>query len=308
MNKHIVNALKDYGFTFEKNRGYGFINDYEVNVINNALAYGPVFVFSTFLSQTKKNEFIMELNSRKIALLQCQSYEFGVAVMIGAMTAGTFEKKFPEVLKNILEVLEKVGAPKKDICPQSGEVLAEVEHKTIITPVDGLKITLATSAIETFNSVISKNNEDFANRPNNYAKGFGGILIGAVLGLVLTIVLSAIGIISAFSSLIAIAVGVALYQKFGGKPNKVMIIMSFVTTLVVILGAFFLAYVIVANDACAEIGLKGIPALGFCLENSSEFRAMFFGDLALNGLFILLGEGFSIYRLNQMIKRPKTIE
>ena len=32
------------------------------------------------------------------------------------------------------------------------------------------------------------------------------------------------------------------------------------------------------------------------------------GDMALNGLFILLGEGFSIFRLSQMIRRPKNIE
>ena len=43
MNKHIINALSKYDFTFEKNNGYGHIDGYEVNVINNPLATGPVF-------------------------------------------------------------------------------------------------------------------------------------------------------------------------------------------------------------------------------------------------------------------------
>ena len=310
MNKHIVNALKDYGFTFEKNNGYGFINGYEVNVVNNPMAMGPVFLFSTYLPQTKKNDFVMELNSRKISLLQCVPFDFGVAIMIGAMTAGTFEKKFPSVLSAILEILESLEAPKKEICPQSGENLEEVESKVITLQGDGVKIRLSTKAVETVNSMISKNNEDFKNMPNNYAKGFGGILIGALAGLALTIIFSLAGIITAFSSLVAIFLGVFLYKKFGGKPNGVMIFMSFATTLIVLLGAVFMAYVMVANQACVEAGvdLKGIPALNLCLEKVPEFRAMFIGDMALNGLFILLGEGFSIFRLSQMIRRPKNIE
>ena len=173
-----------------------------------------------------------------------------------------------------------------------------------------MKIRLSTKAVETVNSMISKNNEDFKNMPNNYAKGFGGILIGALAGLALTIIFSLAGIITAFSSLVAIFLGVFLYKKFGGKPNGVMIFMSFATTLIVLLGAVFMAYVMVANQACVEAGvdLKGIPALNLCLEKVPEFRAMFIGDMALNGLFILLGEGFSIFRLSQMIRRPKNIE
>ena len=309
MNKHIVNALKEYDFNFEKNSGYGFINGYEVNVVNNPMAMGPVFFFSTFLPQTKKNDFVMELNNRKISLLQCAPFDFGVAIMIGAMTAGTFEKKFPDVLATILEILEKLEAPKKDICPQSGENLEEVESKVIAIQGGGVKIRLSAKAVETVNSIIDKSNEDFKNMPNNYAKGFGGILLGALAGLALTIIFSLAGIITAFSSIVSIFLGIFLYKKFGGKPNGVMIFMSFVTTLIVLLGAVFLAYVMAANLACAEAGvdLKGIPALNLCLEKVPEFRTMFVGDMALNGLFILLGEGFSIFRLSQMIKRPKNI-
>ena len=279
MNKHIVNALKEYDFNFEKNNGYGFINGYEVNVVNNPMAMGPVFFFSTFLPQTKKNDFVMELNNRKISLLQCAPFDFGVAIMIGAMTAGTFEKKFPDVLATILEILEKLEAPKKDICPQSGENLEEVESKVIAIQGGGVKIRLSAKAVETVNSIIDK-------------------------------IFSLAGIITAFSSIVSIFLGIFLYKKFGGKPNGVMIFMSFVTTLIVLLGAVFLAYVMAANLACAEAGvdLKGIPALNLCLEKVPEFRTTFIGDMALNGLFILLGEGFSIFRLSQMIRRPKNIE
>lgn len=63
MNKHIVNGLSKYNFEFDKNHGYGFIDDYEVNVFNNSLAGGPFFVFLTYLSEAQKNEFIKKMKS-----------------------------------------------------------------------------------------------------------------------------------------------------------------------------------------------------------------------------------------------------
>lgn len=45
MNKHIVNGLSKYNFEFDKNHGYGFIDDYEVNVFNNSFAGGPFFLY-----------------------------------------------------------------------------------------------------------------------------------------------------------------------------------------------------------------------------------------------------------------------
>ena len=49
MNKHIVNSLKNYEFTYDKNNGYGFINGYEVNVFDNAMSVGPLFLFSAMI-------------------------------------------------------------------------------------------------------------------------------------------------------------------------------------------------------------------------------------------------------------------
>ena len=310
MNKHIVNALSNYEFTYDKNYGYGFINDYEVNVFDNIMAGGPVFIFSTFLSQTKKNDFILKMNARKISLVQTQAFDFGVMVMIGSMTAKSFEKKFAEVLPIILDILESLEAPKRDICPQSGEKIDEQECKTIVLPGSKIKIRLSNNAVATVNSNIEKSNDDYQNAPNNYLKGFGGIMIGALAGLALTVVFSLMGFITAIAPMASILLGVFLYKKFGGKPSYVMIVMSFVTTLVVILGALTLMYVVVANKAVAQAGLeyRGFEALIYCIKNVPEFQRQFNLDLALNGFFILLAEGFSIYRLIRMIQRPKKLQ
>lgn len=310
MNKHIVNALKDYKFTFDKNNGYGFINDYEVNVFNNVMAVGPVFIFSTFLSQTKKNDFIIKMNDRKIPLVQAQAFDFGVMVTLGSMTAKSFEKKCKEVLPIILEILESIDAPKKDICPQSGEKLDELDSKIVTLPRTKIKIRLSNKAVAVVNNNIDKSNEDYEIAPNNYLKGFAGIFIGVLVGVVLTVIFALLGYITVLAPLVSIFLGIFLYKKFGGKQNYVMIIMSFITTLVILLSTLIIMYVVVADKGLEEAGLsyRGLNAFFYCIQNIPEFKKLFYIDLALNTLVILLAEGLSFYQLNKMIKRPKNLE
>lgn len=310
MNQHVINALSDYDFKWEKNSGYGTIDGYEVNVLLNKMSAGPVFVFSTFLAQSKKNDFIVQMNSHNFKLVQTSSFDYGVMVMIGAMTAGGFEKKIAEVLPVILETLNSLEAPKNDICPQSGEALNIMDSNIISVAGTEMHIRLTNKAIETVNSTIAKSNEEFENAPNNYLKGFIGIAIGALAGVACTVIMSLLGYITAFSAWISIFLGVALYKKFGGKPNKVMIVMSFVTTTVFILGGLFLMYVVASRTAAVNAGvdMSGFEALKFCLENSEECRRLFTADILLTAFFIVLAQSLSIFGLRRMIKRPKNIQ
>ena len=307
MNKNIVNALSNYELKYDKNHAYGFINDYEVNIVHNPMGLGPVFMFSTFLSQTRKNEFILRMNSKKISFVQVKAFDFGVSVMIGSLTIKGFGAKCAEVLPIVLEILESLEAPKKDICPQSGEPLIEGECKTIVLPGSKIKIRLSNDAVITFNSAVEKNNEDFKNAPNHYLRGFGGILLGALAGVVATYLFVLIGIISAFSPIISIFLGVFLYKKFGGKQNHVMIIMSFITTAVALLGFITLIYTAAATAAAMEAGLpqRGLQALILRIDTVPEFRGAFFADMIVDSLMILVAEGDAIYRLVKMIQRPK---
>ena len=307
MNKHIMNVLSKYNFTYEKNYGYGYIDGFEVNVVDIAGDTGPMFLFSTFLNQTQKNEFVLRVNNLKIKMVNANYFEYGVMVKIGAMTGKSFEPKFEETMPKVIDILNEFGAPKADICPQSGLSLETVENRVV--NINGFKIKLASSAIESINSSIKKENEEHELAPNNYLKGLFGIVIGAIAGVILTVILWYLGFVTTFAPLLSILLGTYLYKKFGSKRNWMMIVMSFVTTLVFILGAFVLVYALSAQIAAAENGYTFtlFGALKYILDNSDEFRRIFYYDLALNGFFILLAEGFSVYKLIQEIKRPKQV-
>ena len=310
MNKHIINSLAEYDFKYEKNYGYGHINGYEVNVFNNFSMPGPFFLFSTYLPQRKKNDFIVQMNDKKFSLVQVNFFDYGVMVMIGAVTAKGFEKKFKEVLPVILNILETLEAPKADICPQSGDPIDETDCKMISLPNTQTKIRLSSKAVAVVNSNIEKSNQDFKNAPNNYLKGFGGIIIGAFAGLVVSVIMSLTGFITALSAWASIFVGTTLYKKFGGKPNWVMIVMSFVTTLIFILGGMVLMYALAAQGAALEVGLEMEPfeALKYLIDNSTEFEDMFNLDIALTALFIGIAEACSIGQLVRSVRRPKAVQ
>ena len=310
MQKCITNALANYNFVYSGNNGYGRIDGYEVNVFNNPMDTGPIFAFSTFLPQSKKNDFITSVNSLKISLVQADAFEFGVMVKIGAMTGKQFEKKFPNVIEQILRILQELEAPKADVCPQSGEILDAENCKLATMPNTNFKFYLSQNAIETVNSGIEKSNEDFQNAPNNYLKGFIGIAIGAIAGIVVAFVAGLMGYITSFAPLVSIFLGVFLYKKFGGKQNHMMIIMSLGTTLVAIVGYLLALYIIVANQAVAEINLalSGFDALKFCLENSDEFKQAFVSEITTNAIFFLIAGGASIANLLKMIRRPKNLQ
>ena len=247
------------------------------------------------------------MNARKLSLVQVQSSMFGLEIVIGSATLGSFVKKFPNVLAAILEELAAVQAPKADICPQSGELMNEENSRIVTIPDSPIHVRLSNAGIESLNSTITKNNEDFEKAPNNYLKGFGGIFIGGVAGVVATIIFALLGYVSIVSSLISIFLGTFLYKKFGGKENAMMIIMSFVTTILMILLTLLLVYISAANNI-VDNAMKGFEALAYCIKNDVAFKAEFIMDLAINAVFAILGEVYSIFSLVKKIKRPKSIQ
>lgn len=308
MNKHVIEVLNRYDFQIDKHLAYGFINDYEVNVFEGPMTNGPIFFFSTYLNDVKKQLFVTQIKQRKLSMVQANYFEFGVFVIIGAMSGKGFAKKYDEVMGIILSTLESLEAPKKDICPLTGVELDE-ENSNINYLNNGVKIKMTHEALNDINKKIEQVNEDFVNAPNNYLRGFLGILLGALTGLVISIILNYLGFVSSVSSIVSIFFGIFLYKKFGGKPNGVMIAMSLITTLIFMVGFVLIIYMLFANAYMQEahMDLVWFDAFLYLLSKNSDFASSFRHDILMYGLFYAIAAGVSIFSLINSIKRPKTI-
>lgn len=308
MNKKFTSFFSGYNMSVDGNFAYGVVNGYETNaniVILDNIA--PVKIHVSFYA-TDEQRRVIEAAIRNLALkfFNMRFSPYGLILGFNDITVNRLLKRLPSVLDSIYAILSENGALKREYCPVCGNLIDESNSKKC--NIEGFTITIDNDCVNTINSVISAENQDFNEAPNNYFKGFLGALIGGLAGAAVSVLLYVAGFVSSISAAIAIVLGTFLYQKFHGKPNKVMIAIVSLTTLVLLAATVPAIYIIAAGIAADEAGLSisAIEAFEICMQDT-EFSRLFYCDLGLIILFSALGTGFEIYMLSKKIKRKKNI-
>ena len=159
--------------------------------------------------------------------------------------------------------------------------------------------------MQNLNAQLQEQNAQFENAPNNYLRGFLGALVGGIVGGGLAALIFLAGFIASISAVVSAILGAFLYQKFGGKPTKVMILIVSLTTLVCMLLSLFLIYFVEASSMYSFV--SATEALSLAFENS-KFADAFYTDLAMVILFSVVGIGAVIFYMFKKVKRKKDIE
>lgn len=289
----------------ENNCAYGVFNEYEVNytVLN------PIIIHIAFYAAEEQKNTIA--NEIKLIADKNTKYEFdkfGVALSVTNLysTVGKMVEKTTKLSEDIIGILKNSGALGAGHCPICG--VYTTEQNSHMRNIDGLHVTIDDDCANSINEMITRQNLEFDNAPNNYFKGFLGALIGGVAGAVIAIILNIIGFYAGLSSFVAFIVGVLLYQKFGGKPNKMMIVIVTATTFVMMILAVMSIYLFIAGVAATEAGvsLNAFEAFAVCMKEE-EFARMFYADLAMTLLFTVVGCVSEIVKTARNIKRSKNI-
>lgn len=133
-------------------------------------------------------------------------------------------------------------------------------------------------------------------------------MIGGVAGAVIAIILNIVGFYAGLSSFVAFIVGVLLYKKFGGKPNKMMIVIVSATTFVMMIIAVLAIYLVVAGIAATEAGvnINAFEAFKICMEDK-DFSTAFIADMTMTLLFTVIGCVSEIVKTARDIQRKKNI-
>ena len=309
MNKKFTAFFTSYGMTVNGNFAYGVVRGYETNaMIANMDNVAPLRFHVSFYA-TDDQKRIIESSIRNLALkyFVMQFTPYGLSFGLRGMTDGSLLKRLPAVLDAIYGILSQGGALNSEYCPVCGNPLDPFGTKKC--NIDGYTISLDENCVNTINSVISAENLEFNNAPNNYLRGFVGAFIGALAGAAISILLYLVGFVASISAFVAITLGALLYQKFGGKPNKMMIVIVSLTSMI-LLAATVPAIYIVASGIAAHaegVSLPAIEVFRQLMQESEEFARMFYADLALVIFFSILGAGYEIYKLSKKIKRRKNI-
>lgn len=308
MNKKFTTFFTGYGLEVNGNFAYGNVNGYETNatvVMFDTVA--PLRLHISFYATDDQKRNI-EASIRNLALkfFSMQFSPYGLSLGFNDMTVKRLLKRLPEVLDKIYGVLAENGALTSEYCPVCGNKLEEETLKKC--NVDGYTITLDNDCVNTINTVINEENQDFKNAPNNYLKGFLGAFIGGLAGVAVAVLLYVAGFVSSLSAVISIVLGAFLYEKFHGKPNKMMVVIVSLTTLVMLAATVPAVYIVAAGIAAneASVNISAIDAFNILMLDD-EFSRMFYSDLALIILFSVLGTVFEIFVLAKRVKRKKSI-
>ena len=304
-NKYL-NYFVDKGFTYvDKFTAKGDIRGYRVNAAYNPMNGLPVMHIAFYSTENQRVAVEQALKAKAYTRLKYTYDQFGLLLMFQDMTIGAWLKRIDEILTTIFDTLEENQVLGAKYCPVCGKELGEnaAERKF-----NGITVTIDQDCIANINKQIDEENASFDEQPNNYGLGTVGALIGGVAGLAVFIVLYLAGFIGALSAFVSMIVGEILYKKFGGKPNKIMVVILSATTVVFMLGGMFGTTLIecgkLAKDAGANI--SNMEAFKIIMTNE-EGQRWFWSNMLMTTLFTLIGIVWEIVRLVQSIKRPKKV-
>ncbi len=306
MIKKAEQYLAERNFVINGKTAYGEFGGFETNIMVEPTASMPFLAhFSCFASDGQRCTISQQLQAEKMKNVRFDWSMYGLSVFANDLTVKRLFDRMDSILEKVCEILKANGALGVGYCPICGKELSSDNKKC---NVDGFSIVIDNECVQDINQMIDEVNKEFEAAPNHYLRGFAGAVLGGLGGVVVYVVLYLLGYLAAISAFISFALGAWLYGKFGGKQNKMMIVIVALTTLVLMLGTTFVIYLTAAATAAAEAGINvnAFEAFGMLMEQE-EFSRLFVSDLLFTLLFYALGCGFEIFNLARRIKREERI-
>lgn len=304
MHKTFQEFFDQNNITVNKNSAHGVLNGYEVNYFINNLSAPLKAHFAFYATEEQKNAILnaIKVNADKTTFYFLDKY--GITISVNNVWGmGKTAEKLIRLSKELCDVLSTNGALGAGSCPICGRFTTAENSRE--RNIDGKLITIDDDCANQINEAITQDNLEFESAPNNYFKGFLGALIGAVAGSVVAIILYVIGFYAGISSFVSFFVGILLYKKFGGKPNKMMIVIVTATTFVMMILAVLAIYVTIAG-VIVDDSNSAIEAFRIYMQDEENARG-FYADLAMTMLFTVVGCVSEIVKTARSIKRSKNI-
>ena len=286
----------------------GVVRGYEVSVWVNPLEQiNPCRVYvACHAAPEEKREMLADIQAKRIKYLMPLSTQYGISFGYNGITVKAMCNEFPSTLDKVIDAIEAHGGLGATHCPVCGRAMDETAKPRRVE--EWATLTLDEACAADINAVIAAENDEFDRAPNNYLRGFLGALLGALVGGGIAFVLYLVGFISAISAIVAVFLGAFLFEKFGGKPTKMMVVIVAVTTLAVMFLSVFAVYLYAASSAAAEAGanVSALEAFKILIQDK-EFARTFYLDLGMVAVFSIIGIVAQSLVVLRRIKRKKGI-
>lgn len=306
MNKKLAEWIAGEGYTpYGENMFYGVKEGYQVfgSAADSLLLSvsapigGKEGLLSNALAELKASRKIMNysVTARGIRATIGTTFSFGIV----------FGAKKLAVIHEILQKFTECSIP-KDCCPYCGNALKQEggEGGTVLSRPGKEIFLFHEHCLENEKAESERQRAEYANRPGNYARGFLGALIGTAAG---CLVWGAVYMFGYYASIIAVAIAFLasfLWEKFGGKNDKVKIVAISVLTVAGIVVTQFALYLIMTFQEMEEAGISGSVAEMFfeLMSTNAEFSRAVWIDTGMAVGFGLIG---LLAAVISMVKKQK---
>lgn len=304
MDKNLQAFLNANGFeNIGNGRFFGMYRGYQVS--GSASGQLLSVAVSAHLDEdgvvTAKNW--LKENVRNYAL---QSTGVDCSGIAATFTGFGYGKKMIAFIENSISFISAISPA--DCCPFCGEPLEGNFEKgePILAESYNVRVKVHDKCFDSFAAELADRDAAEAAAPKNYLRGAAGMLLGALVGGVLFGILYILGYIAWIAPLVSALLGSFLYGKFGGKNDKVKIIILWVITLVVIIAAFFITLVIQTNIEAAKYGLEinFVEFLKFGMQDK-EFHDAFMRDIIITAVMTVVANGYITFTIIKT-QKPQT--
>lgn len=292
---------EERGLVCESKRMYGKFNGYQISIRFDSTMMYVGFHINAGTKTSELTSFLTITRKKDLHIMQTAIDGSGVYCVFMNMTLGGSLKKADLALREVTEYLKVLEIP-ADSCPYCG-----LPMETAVTVEDNYcKFEAHEQCFgNKFSQVMAAEQEENL-APNNYLNGFAGALIGALVGCGIFAILFVAGYLASLSSLLGALLASVLYSKFGGKNNKVKIVIVTLTTFILIIATFFICNIVYVSHLMKEEGLYGsaIKVLFTLIKENEEVRRAFIGDLVLTIMFTILG---IVLNVITMVRQQKKV-
>ncbi len=307
MSKKITAFFEDYGMKeVSKNTYYGKLHGFEANGFYRPTDQAFPIRIHLSLYLDNKQPVISKLKNQGFKFFDVCGTEYGILLLFNGLTFNSMKSGFEEKINTIIESLMMFEAKGLGYDPVTGDELTEEAH---LYTLDSGFVVLNPATAESLNAKIIEENKEFDSMPNHYFKGFLGALIGSLAGIGLMIILSLIGFISALSGFVAVFCGEKLYRAFKGKPDKIMIVIVSVTSIVMMLiGIVAIDAVIIEGQFLALDASEGIVKDFITALQIPDILSLLIRDILMTLLFTGIGVGVTVAPMLKKTKRQSTLK
>ena len=280
---------KELGMKLEQGVGYGLLQGYPVTFLDG-IGCHRLMITTRFSAPKQKDELLEEIDRQPLSsYFHVKKLQIAkkVIYVVFRNDEGSVEK-IKEFVEWLLPLLPQDGASPATTCIQCGEQIQEEDLQWVLR--DG------SVAFVMHKGCADKLREDLhidKDRVQTVVKGLGGAALGALLGALAWMALTAIGWMANVAGLVIGWLCVNFYHRFGGKDSKLKI------PIMVLMGAVGVALGIFLGEIPAMVqNGAGWNVIAQFIENLTTNEAFWEGilDALSMGLMMMLIGLFIAYR------------